>query len=118
VLAHPDLIKVAGNIPAAPAEWWDRIAEAAVTSGMAAELSSAGWNKPVAEQYPALPLLQQFADRGVPMTTASDAHRLEQVADCAGALRGLLGQVGVDRLCAFEKRQPRFVPVGDPVSEA
>jgi len=32
VLAHPDLIKAAGYMPDAPAEWWDRIAEAAVTS--------------------------------------------------------------------------------------
>ena len=30
VLAHPDLIKAAGYVPDAPAEWWDRIAEAAV----------------------------------------------------------------------------------------
>ena len=29
VLAHPDLIKAAGYVPDAPAEWWDRIAEAA-----------------------------------------------------------------------------------------
>ncbi len=42
VLAHPDLIKVAGHVPDAPAEWWDRMAEAAASSGMAAELSSAG----------------------------------------------------------------------------
>ena len=53
VLAHPDLIKVMGHVPAAPAEWWDRIAEAAAASGMAAEVSSAGWRKPVGEQYPA-----------------------------------------------------------------
>ena len=75
VLAHPDLIKVAGYVPDAPAEWWDRMAEAAASSGMAAELSSAGWRKPVGEQYPALPLLERFAARGVPLTTASDAHR-------------------------------------------
>ncbi len=64
VLAHPDLIKVAGYVPDAPAEWWDRIAEAAVASGMAAEVSSAGWRKPVGEQYPALGLLERFVARG------------------------------------------------------
>ena len=64
VLAHPDLIKVAGHIPDAPAEWWDRMAEAAASSGMAAELSSAGWRKPVGEQYPALPLLERFVAAG------------------------------------------------------
>ena len=63
VLAHPDLIKVAGYVPDAPAEWWDRIAEAAVASGMAAEVSSAGWRKPVGEQYPAWGLLERFVAR-------------------------------------------------------
>jgi histidinol-phosphatase (PHP family) len=112
VLAHPDLIKVAGYRPDAPDAWWDRIAEAAVSSGMAAEVSSAGWRKPVGEQYPAVPLLQRMADRGVPFTTASDAHRLGQVADEADALRSLLGSVGVDSLRAFRNRVPRPVAVG------
>jgi histidinol-phosphatase (PHP family) len=116
VLAHPDLIKVAGYRPDAPDEWWDRIAEAAATSGMAAEVSSAGWRKPVGEQYPAVPLLQRFADRGVPFTTASDAHRMEQVADQADALRQLLGSVGVGSLRGFRQRTPHAVPVGPPVS--
>jgi histidinol-phosphatase (PHP family) len=115
VLAHPDLIKVAGYVPAAPEEWWDRMAEAAAASGMAAELSSAGWRKPVGEQYPALPLLQRFAARGVPFTTASDAHRREHVADRAGALRELLGSVGVTTLQAYEGRLPHTVAVGSPL---
>jgi histidinol-phosphatase (PHP family) len=112
VLAHPDLIKVAGYIPQAPQEWWDRIAEAASASGMAAELSSAGWRKPVGEQYPAQGLLERFAARGVPLTTASDAHRLEQVADQADALRGVLGSVGVDVLQGYRSRVPHTVAVG------
>jgi histidinol-phosphatase (PHP family) len=114
VLAHPDLIKVAGHIPDAPAEWWDRMAEAAAASGMAAELSSAGWRKPVGEQYPAVPLLERFVARGVPLTTASDAHRLEQVADQADVLRGILDTVGVDTLQAYRGRVPHPVAVGAP----
>jgi histidinol-phosphatase (PHP family) len=114
VLAHPDLIKVAGFVPDAPAEWWDRMAEAAASSGMAAELSSAGWRKPVGEQYPALGLLQRFAARGVPMTTASDAHRHEQVADRATELRGLLGAVGVQSLQGYRGRVPHPVAIGSP----
>ena len=114
VLAHPDLVKVAGHIPDAPQEWWDRMAEAAATSGMAAELSSAGWRKPVREQYPALGLLERFVARGVPLTTASDAHRLEHVADHATALRDLLDRVGVESLCAFDARTPHPVKVSGP----
>jgi histidinol-phosphatase (PHP family) len=114
VLAHPDLIKVAGFVPDAPAEWWDRMAEAAASSGMAAELSSAGWRKPVGEQYPALGLLQRFAARGVPMTTASDAHHCEHVADQATELRGLLDAVGVHSLQGYRGRVPHTVAVGKP----
>jgi histidinol-phosphatase (PHP family) len=111
VLAHPDLIKVAGHVPDAPEEWWDRIAEAAVSSGMAAELSSAGWNKPVGEQYPAWGLLERFVARGVPLTTASDAHRLELVADRAADLRALLAVAGVDTLQGYRSRAPHPVPL-------
>jgi histidinol-phosphatase (PHP family) len=112
VLAHPDLIKVAGFRPDAPEEWWDRIAEAAASSGMAAEVSSAGWRKPVGEQYPAVPLLERLVARGVPLTTASDAHRVDHVADHTAALHELLGSVGVDSLQGYRGRQPHAVPVG------
>ncbi|HEV7886777.1 MAG TPA: PHP domain-containing protein, partial [Acidimicrobiales bacterium] len=47
VLAHPDLCKVTGRRPAEPDEFYDRLAEAAASSGMAVEVSSAGWRKPV-----------------------------------------------------------------------
>jgi len=114
VLAHPDLIKVAGYIPDAPQEWWDRMAEAAASSGMAAEVSSAGWRKPVGEQYPAVPLLERFAAHGVPLTTASDAHRLEQVADRADSLRSILSTAGVATLQGYRARQPYEVTVGSP----
>ncbi|MGA2521258.1 MAG: histidinol-phosphatase [Acidimicrobiales bacterium] len=115
VLAHPDLVKVAGHRPAAPDEWWDRLAEAALTSGMAAELSSAGWRKPAAEAYPAPDLLARFVARGVPLTTASDAHRLPDVAQRSAELAAMLRALEVDHLRAFRARQPVDVPVAAPV---
>jgi histidinol-phosphatase (PHP family) len=111
VLAHPDLIKVAGFVPSAPAEWWDRIAEAAVSAGMAAELNSAGWRKPVGEQYPAVELLRSFVARGVPLTTASDAHHLDHVAYRADDMRALLASVGVELLQGYRARVPHRVAV-------
>jgi histidinol-phosphatase (PHP family) len=118
VLAHPDLIKVAGYVPAAPAEWWDRIAEAAAASGMAAEVSSAGWRKPVGEQYPARGLLERFVARGVPLTTASDAHRLEHVADRADDLRAVLGAAGAGVLQGYRGRAAYPVPVTGRIEDA
>ncbi len=115
VLAHPDLIKVAGRRPAVPDEWYDRLAEAARDAGMAAELSSAGWRKPVGEEYPAPPLLRRFVEHGVPLTTASDAHSLPDVADRSSDLRRLLDRAGVTELRAFRRRRPRVVPVAATV---
>jgi histidinol-phosphatase (PHP family) len=112
VLAHPDLVKVAGYRPAAPDDCLDRLAEAAVSSGMAAELSSAGWRKPVAEAYPSPPLLDRFVRRGVPLTTASDAHRLSDVADRSADLARLLSALDVTTLRAFRRRSPHDVPSG------
>jgi histidinol-phosphatase (PHP family) len=118
VLAHPDLVKVAGRRPEDPKEWWDRIAEAAKSSGMAAEVSSAGWRKPAGEQYPAEGLLARMAARGVAFTTASDAHRLEHVADRSGELRSLLDRTGVTRLTGYRRRQAHTLPVAEPASNA
>jgi histidinol-phosphatase (PHP family) len=112
VLAHPDLVKVAGHRPGAPEECWDRLVEAAAVSGMAAELSSAGWRKPAAEAYPAPGLLERLVARGVPLTTASDAHRLADVADRSAELAGMLGALGVERLRAYRGRRPHEVAVG------
>ncbi len=111
VLAHPDLVKIAGRVPDVPDEFYDRITEAAVRSGMAAELSSAGWRKPVGEEYPAPPLLRRFVAQGVPLTTASDAHTLPDVADRADDLRGLLDAAGVSTLRGFRQRTPHEIPV-------
>jgi histidinol-phosphatase (PHP family) len=114
VFAHPDLIKVAGRVPDLPDEFYDRITEAAVASGMAAEVSSAGWRKPVGEEYPAPALLRRFVAQGVPLTTASDAHALPDVADRADDMRALLAAAGVDHLQAYRARTPRAVPVAPP----
>ena len=111
VLAHPDLIKVNGRMPENPTEWWDRIAEAASASGMAAELSSAGWRKPVGEQYPSIPLLDRFVAAGVPMTTASDAHATDRVADRSEDLGAIIDAAGITTLASFEGRVRTDVPV-------
>lgn len=115
VLAHPDLVKVTGRRPAAPEECWDRLAEAAAASGMAAEVSSAGWRKPVAAAYPDPGLLGRFVARGVPFTTASDAHRLSEVAQRSADLRAMLAGAGIDTLRAYRSRAPRDVPLGAQV---
>jgi histidinol-phosphatase (PHP family) len=111
VLAHPDLIKVAGRIASAPEELWDAIAEAALAVDVSIECSSAGWKKPVGEQYPALGLLDRLAAGGATFTTASDAHGEDRVGERAGDLADLLAARGVSELAAYEGRRRVMVPL-------
>ena len=114
VLAHPDLAKVAGHRPTTTGaidEFHDRIAEAAAASNLAAEVSSAGWRKPCDEPYPAPSLLQKFRQRGVPITTASDAHELHHVAFRIDDLKPIIEAAGYTELVAFEGRKPRAVAI-------
>jgi len=109
VLAHPDLVKVAGHRPEVPDEYYDRMAEAARAAGIAAEVSSAGARKPVKEVYPAPGLLARFVALGVPLTTASDAHGLGDVADRAAELGSLLRAAGVAELSRFVGRTRKAI---------
>ncbi|HUZ21186.1 MAG TPA: PHP domain-containing protein [Acidimicrobiales bacterium] len=116
VLAHPDLAKVAGRRPseALLEECHDRMAAAAAASGLAAEISSAGWRKPAAEAYPAPALLARFAERDVPVTTASDSHGVANVADRAAELAAMARAAGYETLRAFRSRTGRDVPISGP----
>ena len=111
VLAHPDLIKLTGRRPGDGFvnECNARIAEAARSSGMAAEISSAGLRKPIDEPYPSNDLLRRFFVAGVPVTTASDAHGVPNVADRHDELIGLARDAGYQELRAFSARKGRDV---------
>ena len=111
MLAHPDLIKVAGYWPGDPGAFWDRMADAAAAADVSMECSSAGWVKPVAEQYPSEALIDRLVARGVTFTTASDAHELERVGERCADLAGLLEARGVTTLAAYDRRTRVTVPL-------
>ncbi|HEY1222778.1 MAG TPA: histidinol-phosphatase [Acidimicrobiales bacterium] len=109
VLAHPDLIKVAGFISSDPSQFWEQVSSAAKDADVSIECSSAGWIKPVAEQYPAQGFLDLLVNKGLTFTTASDAHRLERVGERADDLAALLEARGVHELATYTKRQRSMV---------
>ena len=111
VLAHPDLIKVAGYLSSDPSEFWDRMAGSARDADVSIECSSAGWVKPIGEQYPADGFLDRLVAQGLTFTTASDAHRLERVGQRSGDLADLLEARGVHQLASYTSRQRQLVPL-------
>jgi histidinol-phosphatase (PHP family) len=116
IMAHPDLVKVWGRAAPVPdgdlRRYYEPAAEAFADSGVAVELSTAGWRKPVGEQYPARPFLEMIVDAGCPIALSSDAHTPEQLGFEYERALELLESVGVRELAVFERRRRRLEPVG------
>jgi histidinol-phosphatase (PHP family) len=105
-LAHLDLIKIHGHRPSAEIgaivnETLDFIG----ARNLAVELSTAGWRKPVNELYPSDPIIELAIEKGIPFTTASDAHSHAQLGDKYPRLAQKIANFGVREVCIFEKHQ-------------
>jgi histidinol-phosphatase (PHP family) len=105
-LSHLDLIKIHGHRPTSPigdliAETLDLIA----ARGLAIEQSTAGWRKPVNELYPSDEIIRLAIAKGIPFTTASDAHSHAQLAENYERLADKMSQLGIKQICVFEKHQ-------------
>lgn len=110
VLAHIDVIKVAGFTASRLVEHETRLVEGLAGSNVAIEFSTAGLHKPVASTYPSLDLLDRLLAAGFGLTTASDGHSLEAIGRDYDALVVELDRRGIDQLVTFDRRSPRLVP--------
>jgi histidinol-phosphatase (PHP family) len=108
-LSHPDLVKIFGDRP----ERYDytEIVDAIADAGVAVEVSTAGLRKPVGELYPHPEFLSACRERGVPVTTGSDAHVPSLVGRDFDRARELLGEAGYETVTVFERRQGRQEPL-------
>ncbi len=107
VLAHPDLPKLLGHRPSSFTPLHDAIISAAKHGSHAIEINANGFRKPVAEQYPALPVLQRAQKAGLPVTLASDAHHPERVGQRFDDIAALASSAGYREFVSFEARKPR-----------
>jgi histidinol-phosphatase (PHP family) len=116
VIAHPDLVKVWGRVASQPdgdlRRYYEPAVEAFLDAGVAVELSTAGWRKPVAEQYPSRAFLEMLVDAGCPLALSSDAHQPDQIGFEYERAVELLESLGVRELAVFEGRQRRLEPIG------
>ena len=111
-LAHIDLVKIHGHRPegevsALFSETLDFIAR----KSLAIELSTAGWRKPVKEQYPSEAVIRLAKGKGIPFTTASDAHSHVQLGENYGRLAEVMSAAQISEVCIFDRHQRQVVPV-------
>jgi histidinol-phosphatase (PHP family) len=112
-LAHLDLIKIHGvwKPEGGLLPYFRPLLERIKREGLAMEISTAGWRKPVGEQYPHVDLLRAALEMGIPFTLASDAHSHVQLAENYERLEPLLREAGVREVAAYEKHRWRMVPL-------
>ncbi|CAF0702454.1 histidinol-phosphatase HisJ family protein [Candidatus Methylacidithermus pantelleriae] len=106
-LAHLDLIKIFGYRPEGDIlHYFDPVLQAIRDSGLALEISTAGWRKPVGEVYPSERILERARELGIPFTIASDAHSEHQVGENYDRLADLLTRLNIRTVVAFDRHRP------------
>ena len=105
-LSHLDLIKIHGHRPCGDVRAIiDETLELIRSRGLAIELSTAGWRKPVDELYPSDEIIRLATKKGIPFTTASDAHSPAQLAENFDRLAEKMSIFGMREVCVYEKHK-------------
>lgn len=105
-LAHFDLVKIHGHRPKGDVRALaSETLEFIKGRGLAIELSTAGWRKPVKELYPSDSLIELAIEKGIPFTTASDAHSHVQLGENYERLSETTSRHGISEVCIFERHQ-------------
>src|SRR5215470_9559088 len=111
-LAHLDLIKIHGHRPGAEiGAIVNDTLEFIRARNLAIELSTAGWRKPVNELYPSDSIIKLALGKGIPFTTASDAHSHVQLGENFANLANKMAEIGIRQVCIFEKHKRAEVPL-------
>jgi len=111
-LAHLDLIKIHGHRPNAEiGSFVNETLDFIRARNLAIELSTAGWRKPVNEVYPSDRIIELAIEKGIPFTTASDAHSHAQLADKFPSLAQKMANFGIRQVCIFEKHNRIQLPL-------
>jgi histidinol-phosphatase (PHP family) len=106
-LAHLDLIKIHGHRPGGEiGSLVNETLDFIRARNLAVELSTAGWRKPVKELYPGDRIIKLAIEKGIPFTTASDAHSHAQLGDEFPTLARKMANFGIRQVCVFEKHNP------------
>ena len=114
VLAHADVIKKHGIQPTGELlELYRPVVTAAVRTGTAVEVSSAGLRNPVAEIFPTPGFLDAFHAGGVPIMLASDAHAPDDAAWGYDAVVAAARRAGYSEYLRFSNRRPIPTPLPD-----
>jgi histidinol-phosphatase (PHP family) len=111
-LAHLDLIKIHGHRPSVEiGSLVNETLDFIHAQKLAIELSTAGWRKPVNESYPGDAAVELALKKGIPFTTASDAHSHAQLGDNFSMLAQRMTSFEIQHVCVFDKHNRIHLPL-------
>lgn len=112
VIAHPDRVKMSGiRLPSEPEDLYESLVEAAVSSDVSMEINSGGLRHAVGEVYPTMRLLRMFAEAGLSLTMASDAHVPGYAGWRLDHLSALTKEAGFTHVARYERRRRILEPL-------
>lgn len=110
IVGHLDLIKIFKFLPKTDIRLLAKEALDAIKSAnMVVEINTAGFRKPIGEQYPSLALLEEVASRDIPITFGSDAHAVEQVGFMGDKAIELAKKLGYKKCAVFSNRERELI---------
>lgn len=105
IVGHLDLIKVFKFLPKKDIK---TIATSCMKDikkyNMVLEVNSAGFRKPIKEQYPSKELLELAFELDIPITLGSDAHSVEQVGLYYDEVISIIKNIGYSKVVSFNNR--------------
>lgn len=109
-LAHLDLVKIFNYHPTVDiSDLLDETLEIIKKNNKTIELSTAGWRKPINEQYPHINIIKKIKELNIPITTASDAHAPSDLGRDYNRLTEIIDLVGITEVAIFENHEYKLV---------
>lgn len=110
IVGHFDLIKVFKFFPKRDIKSLAKNSIKAIKrANMSVEVNSAGFRKPIEEQYPSKELLELIYEEDITITFGSDAHSIEQVGLNLDRVISLAKEIGFSKCAVFRGRDRELV---------
>jgi len=110
IVGHIDLIKVFKFLPKKEIKLiaQDTIKEIK-KADIVVELNSAGYRKPINEQYPSSDIMELLAEFDIPITFSSDAHKIAEIGYRLDELMEFANSYGYTKCAVFRDKEREMV---------
>jgi histidinol-phosphatase (PHP family) len=110
IVGHIDLLKIFKYLPKTDMRILSKNALKAIKKAdMTIEINTAGFRKPINEQYPSYAILETASELGIAITFGSDAHKIDHIAYKSTEVEALARECGYNKCAVFSKRDRSLI---------